>query len=199
MGDAPAQEVIRIGVPEDLAGVVLAPTLGAFARQRGARLRLEVTSGLSNDLLTAYERGGYDLVLAKQRHPRGVCSWPERLVWLDSRRHPCVDRDPLPLAVFPEGALYREETFGWLDGQGRRWHVAFCSASLASLQAAAGVGLGVSLLPRRAAQPGHRVLTAEDGFPEVPGMWLALHHPSSASPATLELAAKLARRCDALT
>src|SRR5688500_14789612 len=62
MGQVPQQEVIRIGVPEDLGGKVLTPTLAAFSRQRGASVRLEVTSGLSNDLIARYERGEFELI-----------------------------------------------------------------------------------------------------------------------------------------
>lgn len=199
MGRLPRQEVIRIGVPEDLGGKALTPTLAAFSRRRGAVVRLEVTSGLSYDLIARYARGEFELILAKQRRPDGVRAWPEKLAWVDSLRHPCRDRDPVPLAVFPEGGLYREEIFGWLDAQRRDWHVAYSSPNLASLQAAVSEGMGLSLLPQRALLPSsHRRLGKKEGFAQTPALWLAMHHPASASPATLELAAKLAHRCDEL-
>lgn len=199
MGQAPQQEVIRIGVPEDLGGRALTPTLAAFSRRHGALVRLEVTSGLSNDLIARYARGEFELILAKQRRPGGVLSWPEKLAWVDSLRHPCLGRDPVPVAVFPEGGLYREEIFGWLDAHRRNWRVAYSSPNLASLQAAVGDGLGLSLLPLRAVLPSsHRLLGKKDGFAESPALWLAMHHPASASPATLELATRLAQRCDEL-
>lgn len=195
MGEALQQEVVRIGVPEDLGGRLLTPTLATFSRRHGAAVRLEVTSGLSNDLVARYERGEFELILAKQRRPGGVRSWPEKLAWLDSLRHPCLGRDPVPVAVFPEGGLYREEIFGWLDARRRNWHVAYSSPNLASLQAAVGDGLGFSLLPLRAALPSHRLLGKADGFAQAPALWLVMHHPAGASPATLELAAELAQRC----
>lgn len=198
MDGTPTQETVRLGVPEDFGGRLLTPVLAAFARQWGSGLRLEVTTGLGPQLLAAYERGEYDLVLAKQRHARAVQAWREPLVWLDSRRHPCLSRSSVPVAVFPEGGLYREELFGWLDAQRRRWHVAYVSPQLASLQAAVADGLGLSLLPRRAVLPAHRVLGARDGAPAAPHVWLALHHPAGASPATLALAERLAQRCTKL-
>ena len=198
MDGTPAQETVRLGVPEDFGGRLLTPVLADFARRRGTGLRLEVTTGLGPQLLAGYERGEYDLVLAKQRHARAVQAWREPLVWLDSRRHPCLSRASVPVAAFPEGGLYREELFGWLDAQRRRWHVAYVSPQLASLQAAVADGLGVSLLPRRAALPAHRILGARDGAPEPPRIWLALHHPAGASPATLALAERLAQHCTKL-
>ncbi|MNL55860.1 LysR substrate binding domain protein [compost metagenome] len=77
--------------------------------------------------------------------------------------------------VFPIGGLYRNEMTHALDASGRRWRVAFVSASLASLSAAVEDGLGISLLPRRLATPAHRILEAGEGFPAVPDLELTLH------------------------
>lgn len=198
MQDEAPQQVLRLGVPEDLAGAALTPVLAAFVRDHGEGLRLEVSSGLSAELLAAYKRGEYDVILAKQRRAEGGLSWPERVVWVDSRAHPCWGRDPLPLAVFPEGGLYREEMFETLDTRHLRWRVAYSSRSLASLQAAVADGLGISLLPERAVRAGHRVLGRAEGLPAGHPMRLVLHHRSEASAATCALVDRLARRCDAL-
>ena len=192
------EDVVRLGVPEDLAGAALTPVLSAFARHRRG-LRLEVTSGLSADLAAAYARGEFDVVLVKQRRADGVRSWPEPLAWIDSRDHPCLTLDPLPLAVFPVGGLYREEMFQALDAKQRRWRIAYASGSLASLQAAVADGLGISLLPMRAVRAGHRVLDAGDGLPAMRPLRLALHHRNEASATVLALVERLARRCEHLT
>lgn len=200
MGQTAHQEIIRMGMPEDLGGRVLTTMLAAFLRSHGQRVRLEVTSGLSNDLVERYARGEFELILAKQRHPAGLHSWPEKLAWVDSLRHPCLGKEPLPVAVFPEGGLYRDEIFGWLDAKRRTWHVAYSSPNLANLQAAIGDGLGLSLLPARAVGASiHRLLGPADGFADSPALWLNLHHPAGASPATLGLAKQLAKRCEQLT
>ncbi|MBU8975171.1 LysR family transcriptional regulator [Lysobacter sp. MMG2] len=198
MSGGDREEVVRLGVPEDLAGAALTPVLSAFARHRGG-LRLEVTSGLSGALSAGYERGEFDVVLVKQRGAGGVRSWPERLAWIDSRDHPCLSLDPLPLAVFPVGGLYREEMFQALDAKQRRWRIAYSSGSLASLQAAVADGLGISLLPLRAVRAGHRVLEPRDGLPVMRPLRLALHHRTEASATVLALVDKLARRCEQLT
>ena len=75
--------------------------------------------------------------------------WREPLVWVDSRDWPARERDPLPLVVFPSEGLYRRQMTEALDGLGRRWRIAYISASLASLQGAVSAGIGVSLLPKR--------------------------------------------------
>ncbi|WP_198032474.1 LysR family transcriptional regulator [Aerolutibacter daejeonensis] len=196
-GEAP-QKILRLGLPEDLAGALLTPVLAAFARAQGDGLRLEVSSGLSAELLAGYRRGEFDVVLAKQRQGDGAFSWPERVVWVDSRAHPCWGRDPLPLAVFPEGGLYREEMFEALDARHLRWRIAYSSRSLASLRAAVAEGLGVSLLPERAVRAGHRVLGRAEGLPTGHPMRLVLHHRGEASASTRALVARLVRRCEAL-
>ncbi|MGA4814705.1 LysR substrate-binding domain-containing protein [Pseudomonas aeruginosa] len=46
--------------------------------------------------------------------------------------------------MFPVGALYRQEMIHCPESIGRRWRIVYSSASLASLVAAVGAGLGVS-------------------------------------------------------
>ena len=56
---------------------------------------------------------------------------------------------------------------------GRRWRISFTSSSLSGIQAAVADGMGISLLPPRAATAEHRVLGVEQGLPEVDsyGSW----------------------------
>ncbi len=168
--------VIRLGVPEDFAAHPLTPMLAAFADAYPA-LRLEVASGLSHELWQRFQEGELDIALVKQRvgSMPGRVSWPEPLAWIDSREHPKAARDPLPLLVFPIGGLYRNEMTHALDACGRRWRIAYVSASLAGISAAVEDGLGVSLLPRRLVKPGHRLLAPDDGFAPVPDLELTLH------------------------
>jgi DNA-binding transcriptional LysR family regulator len=171
-----AYSAVRLGVPEDFAARALTPSLAAFA-ERYPQVRLEVSSGLSRGLWQRFQQGELDLVLVKQRRGStpGLACWPEPLAWIDSRSRPAFARDPLPLVVFPQDGLYRSEMTHALDAAGRRWRIAYMSASLASLSAAVTDGLGLSLLPRRLIEAGHRVLGAPDGLAAVPDMEVALH------------------------
>lgn len=167
---------MRLGVPEDFAAHPLTSALAAYAEAYPG-IRLEVTSGLSHELRSMFQRGELDMVLVKQRvgTSPGLARWPEPLAWLDSRAHRLAAREPLPLVAFPIGGLYRNEMIHGLDARGRRWRIAYVSASLASLSAAVADGLGVSLLPRRLAESGHVLLGAEDGFSPVPDLEVTLH------------------------
>ncbi|KAI3596904.1 Transcriptional regulator, LysR family [Cupriavidus necator H850] len=191
------QGEIRIGVPEDFAARPLTPVLAGFADDWPG-MRLEVTSGMSHELWQRFQDRELDLVLVKQRvgQAPGLASWPEPLCWFDSRGRPAVARDPVPLVAFPVGGLYRGEMTHALDAGGRRWRVAFVSASLASILAAVADGLGVTLLPRRLATAQHQVLE-DDGWPAaVPDVELSLHAQPDLPAAARDMAARLAALCE---
>ncbi|MEW9572571.1 LysR family transcriptional regulator [Rhodanobacter sp. Si-c] len=185
---------VRLGVPEDFVAGRTTRLLAGFSR-RHPQVKLEVTTGLSRDLARAYDRGELELVLVKQRRDsrEAVARWPEKLVWIDSARHPASGLDPLPLVAFPPHGLYRDEMIKVVEGQGRDWRISFTSSSLFGVQAAVAGGLGISLLPARAATPEHRVLTRRQGLPPIDSMDIAMLHRPMADPLTRELAGELAR------
>lgn len=186
--------VLRIGMPEDFA-VPTTELLADFSREH-PHLRLDVASGLSADLHSAYAREELDLILVKQRRrqpPRAAR--PEPLLWLDSLAFPAIEQSPVPLAVFPLNGLYRDELCQALDTLGKRWRIGYSSASLAALTAASAAGLGVTLLPAGCRLPTHRVLGAAEGLPPIDSFELALYYRDGAPAATLALAQRLAAFC----
>jgi DNA-binding transcriptional LysR family regulator len=125
-----------------------------------------------------------------------VARWPEKLVWIDSARHPAIGLDPLPLVTFPPRGLYRDEMIKAVDGQGRDWRISFTSSSLFGVQSAVAGGLGISLLPARAVTSEHRVLTRRQGLPVIDCMDIALLHRPAADPLVKELGRALAGMFD---
>ena len=83
--------VLRLGVPEDLAGEVLMPVLTRFTEER-PRLRLEVESGLSHHLLRLYRSGELDLLLVKQWGRQRLPCTLGRAAGLVRQRHAAVRR-----------------------------------------------------------------------------------------------------------
>ena len=63
---------------------------------------------------------------------------------------------------------------------GRRWRISFTSSSLSGIQAAVADGMGISLLPPRAATAEHRVLGVEQGLPEVDSYEIVVVHRPTA-------------------
>jgi DNA-binding transcriptional LysR family regulator len=196
----PASEgAVRLGIPEDFAANRLTKVLSRFARSRPG-LRLDVRCELSVNVRAALDRGELDIALVKRDAGAtgAVASWPERLNWVTGRSHP-IDprRDPVPLAVFPQGCLYRNRAIHALEAAGRSWHIAYTSPNFAGIQAAVSAGLAVSILPSSGMLADHRPLHPKDGFPSVSNTELALVVAPDASPATRRLADLIADFCDA--
>lgn len=186
-------QTLRLGFPEDLASGQVTPTLAAFM-QGNPNVRLEVTSGLSRQLHQRYQHGELDLIIVKQKKGefKSDYCWPEPLCWLTSNQHQPLNSDSVPLIVFPENGLYRNDMFKLLDNAQRPWHITYTCSSLAGIQSAITDGLGVSLLPLRAKLPQHRILTEEDGFPAAQEIEIAMHFHRNVSDTLTDLAEKLA-------
>ena len=162
---------VRLGVPEDFDAARLASMLSGFVSAR-PEARLETVSGMSTDLRRQLESGEIDIALVKREAGSGEChaSWPEPLVWVCGQGQD-MQLDTLPLALFPQGCIYRQRAIRTLDKARRSWRVAFGSHSLTGIQAAVTSGLGISILPQSAVLPSHRICSE---LPPVPPSELAL-------------------------
>lgn len=195
-----SEGVVRLGIPEDFAAYRLTELLAEFTRSRPG-LRLDVRSHQSRNLRSDLERGDLDLALLKRDAggKDGIAIWPERLHWVTSKVRPVdVKAQSVPLAFFPAECLYRTRAIHAIEAAGRRWHMAYTSSSLSGIQAAVAAGLGLSILPLIAIQPGHRILTTKDGFAPLDATELALVASPTASPATLRVADFLADFCNSV-
>jgi DNA-binding transcriptional LysR family regulator len=159
---------VRLGVPEDFAGKRLTDLLSGFARA-APQIRLDTVSGLSADLLRLLEATEIDLALVTRDQGAGPCLayWPERTVWVAGRSADLAT-DPVPLAVFSQGCVYRRRTIDALEAAGRRWRIAYASQGLIGVQAAISSGLGIGLLSEESVLPDHRRLGPDEGFAEPP-------------------------------
>lgn len=164
-------EILRIGVPEDFDARRMATILAGFKREK-PQARLETVSGMSTDLKQQLASGGIDIALVKREPGSGPCwdAWPETLVWVKGAGIDSTD-GVLPLALFPQGCLYRQRAIRLLDVTQRPWRIAFGSHSLTGIQAAVACGLGISVLPASAVLPEHSVCT---DLPALPPTELAL-------------------------
>jgi DNA-binding transcriptional LysR family regulator len=192
--------VVRLGLPEEFVADRLTEMLSEFIRSN-PDLRLSVRCGRSERVRRALERGDLDLALLKRDADEmgGIAFWREHLHWVTSRRRP-VDcrRDPLPLAMFEQGCLYRSRAIRALETDGRSWHITYTSASILAIQAAVSAGLGISILPEIAILPEHILLAAEAGFPPISDTALALEAAPGVSAAGRLLAEALADFCSSI-
>jgi DNA-binding transcriptional LysR family regulator len=166
---------VRVGVPEDFDAVRMSTILSGFMASH-PDVRLETVSGMSSDLRRRLDAGEIDVALVKREPGAGECiaCWPERLVWVTGPQGLRREEGSVPLALFPEGCIYRQRAIRSLEIAGRTWRVAFGSQSLTGIQAAVSCGLGVTVLPMSAVIEGHALLGTRDGFPRLAPSELAL-------------------------
>jgi DNA-binding transcriptional LysR family regulator len=195
LASAPPAQVLRLGMPDDIAVAALTRMVAAFAAAH-PQVRLAVRCGLSVDLDASLAQGDLDVALMKREPGRGGArnTWPEQLVWAVRADAPLPVLDPVPLAAFPQGCLYRNRAIGALERAGRAWRIAYDCPNLVGILAAVESGLAVSVLERRALTPALRPLP-EGLLPPLGPSELALCVREGAPPLADALAAVVADFC----
>ncbi len=191
----PLEGRVILGTPDLYAAYLLPDILSRFSRSYPG-IELELRCRRSIYLETALQEGELDLALVT-RQPEGMEGQlvrREPLVWVAGAEvHPEAD-EAVPLALLPEGSVYREQALEALDSARRRWRIVSVSDSIAGLLAAVLAGLAVAVFPRCALQPGVRRLGQRDGFPPLPQLdLLLLRRQSKISDAAKHLADYIAR------
>jgi DNA-binding transcriptional LysR family regulator len=189
---APLRGRLRFGASEDFVLSALPNVLAAFAR-RHPDLDIELNAGLSEDLRADFDAGRLDLAFIKRRDgdARGAIAWKEPIEWMahpDFRLDPDI---PLPLILYPPPSITRVGVLETLQRSGRQWRVAFTSASVSGLSAAARAGIG--LLPHsvRLMPPGLTIVPARDALPKLPDIQFVVLRPDHPGPAIQALAATI--------
>ena len=192
---------VRLGAT-DTTMCYLPAVLLRFA-QSYPLIDLEIRCDRSWEALDALEAGEIDLALVTQPCGRagGHMVRREPLVWAVSRDSVADEQDPVPLAIFAPGCIYREAALKALEKQGRAWRHAYNSASRDGLDVAVKAGLAVTMLPRSALGPDLRVVGPEQGFPPLPSIEILLYRRpgvASAPVATLAEAIAVSFRTDSV-
>jgi DNA-binding transcriptional LysR family regulator len=154
---------LRLGVADHFVPRNLAPILARFARDY-PDVRLEVEVGRSHELRAAQERGALDLVLGKRRdgETTGSILWTEPIVWVAAPGWAAPEGRPLPLAMLPQGCMFRDRALAALARAGLGFEVVYTSASLLGVAAAAQAGFAATVMGRSGLPPG---LRETDGLP----------------------------------
>lgn len=184
LSQAPLRGRLRLGASEDCVLSALPHVLATFAR-RHPEVDLELSAGLSHDLYGAFDAGRLDVLFAKRRagDRRGTTAWREPIRWIG---HPDFHIDPaapLPLLLYPPPSITRVKALETLDRCGRSWRVAFTSASLSGLSAAARAGIGIMPHSARLIPPGLSVIQAGSTLPALPEIEFVVIGPGPGNPA----------------
>lgn len=163
---------VRLGSPDDYALRWLPPVLASFARSHPA-VEVDVLCLPSVQLVESIEQGDLDLALIsggsnKPSWLAGVELWRGPLCWVTSDRHAPHRLDPLPIAVARENCCWRDAAIEALERAGRRYRIAYSSATQIGTQAPVLAGLAVTPSAIAWLPAGLRPLRAEEGLPALP-------------------------------
>ena len=183
-----------LGCPDLYAVFLLPRTLARFQCAYPA-VEVSVRCLLSRQVAQAMEDNEIDVALATRmpdvlpRIPSIVALRREKLVWLGAAGGSAHTRDPLPIAMLPEGNLYRDHAIAALNARKRNWRIACVSESISGLGAMALADAAVTVLAQSVTVDGLRQLGRIEDLPALPDVELMLwQREPGRSPASDRLA-----------
>jgi DNA-binding transcriptional LysR family regulator len=140
---------LRFGASEDFVASRLPEVLREFVRTHPL-VDLELTVGLSGELVEKLGRGELDLVCGKRQpgEDRGRVVWRDKLVWAAQDGWRIKASCPIPLILYSPPSITRTIALAALERERRPWRIVCTSGSLSGLRAAALAGLGVTAVAR---------------------------------------------------
>ena len=163
--------LLRLGISENLVPTQLPGLLSRFCKAY-PDLQLELTTGLSHDLLADYEDGQLDVVISKQKTGpntlRGRIIWREPLVWMAAKDYEIDASRPARLVMMRPPCAYRAIMIESLASVRREWTCACLASNLMGVQAAVAGGLGITALGTSFLQEGMRILEPSEKLPTLP-------------------------------
>jgi len=192
---------VRLGVPDDYADRYLPEIMARFSRAYPG-VELSVICEPSIDLLERIDANELDLAIitnCETRRPSETFR-QERLLWVTSNRHPTHMEERLPLALGRPTCSWRGMAIERLESAGRPYRILYSSSNAGAVAAAVLAGLAVSVLAESGLRPGMRVLSAAEGFPELPACRIGLvRNPHESSALADALAEHIVSSLDNLT
>jgi DNA-binding transcriptional LysR family regulator len=168
---------VCLGTPDDYALRFLPRVLMRFAEVH-PNVEVEVVCAPSEELVPKLRTGTLDLALVSDGHqPDGMSSerlWSGPLVWVGSARHATHRMDPLPVALATPACTWRQAGVARLQEAGRPFRIAYTSATQTGTLAPVIAGLAVTISPATSLPEGVRVLSREDGLPDLPDFQVLL-------------------------
>jgi DNA-binding transcriptional LysR family regulator len=166
---------VKLGVPDDYAERYLPQILARFTASNPG-IEVMVVCEPTPCLVANLKACEIDMAIIthSQKNSVGEIIREEKLLWVTSARHCTHEHRPVPLALGRDTCDWRRAATTRLNQIGTPSRVLYTSWNSAAVGAVVLAGMAVSVLPESAIRPGMRVLTAEDGFPDLPTVKIAL-------------------------
>ncbi|PTE06156.1 LysR family transcriptional regulator [Mesorhizobium helmanticense] len=200
-GNAVAGEV-RIGVPYDLVGTLLAPVLKTYA-ETYPQVEISLICASSPELAAALAAGTMDLAVIEERvgPSAGECLLVDRLVWVGAKGGVARAKRPLPVSMVADTCAFRPAVISALDENGLEWRTVFENGNIDATTATVRSDLAVTTW-LASTVPGDLDILPDPELPALPNFAINLRLPKHGiEPAAMEFAAcireGLARRREA--
>lgn len=166
---------VKLGVPDDYAERYLPQILARFTASNPG-IEVVVVCEPTPCLVANLEACEIDMAIIthSQKRAVGEILREEKLLWVTSQRHCTHEQRPVPLALGRDTCDWRRAATMRLNQKNTGFRVLYTSWNSSAVGAVVLAGLAVGVLPESAIRPGMRVLTDEDGFPELPTVKIAL-------------------------
>jgi DNA-binding transcriptional LysR family regulator len=166
---------VRLGVMDDYGALILPPILKRFSNTYPG-IELHMETGLTSGMVGRLGRA-YDVVIAMHEAGDGPGEFlrRERAVWAGPVALDPRVLDPLPVALYPAGCLFRKWALDALDRAGRPWRLAFVSHSLAAVEAIANQGLAITVVKSGTLPRSLVTFGRQHGLPALPRADIRLH------------------------
>ncbi len=188
IGEHRVEGLVRLGVMDDYGTLLVPPLLSSFVTGYPF-IHVEMETGLTASMVDRLGEA-FDIVIAMhpQGHRRGVLLRREQAMWAAGPGRAVESFDPLPVALYPQGCLFRKWAIEALDAAKRPWRLAFVSHNLAAVASIAEQGLAVTVVKSGTFPAKLRPLSERDGMPPLPPAEVRLHRAANLSRAGALLA-----------
>jgi DNA-binding transcriptional LysR family regulator len=162
--------VVRLGAPDDIAERLLPKVLKDFGESFPG-IMVDVTVDQSLLLRKRMDEQRLDLALincATRPFPTiGEVIHSEKLVWAGAKCGNAYLRDPLPISVWEDGCVWRQDAISQLDKHKRTYRIAYASAHTMAQRAAILSDLAIAPFPLSYVTDDMQVLGPKEGLPEL--------------------------------
>lgn len=192
---------VKLGVPDDYAERYLPQILARFTASNPGT-EVVVVCEPTPCLVANLQSASIDMAIIthSQKRAVGEIIREEKLLWVSSQRHCTHKNRPVPLAMGRDTCDWRRAATSRLEAVGTPYKVLYTSWNSAAVGAVVLAGMAVGVLPESAIRAGMRVLTAEDGFPDMPTVKIALlRNPASRDSVANALADHIVQSLDNLS
>ncbi|RUX45634.1 LysR family transcriptional regulator [Mesorhizobium sp. M7A.F.Ca.US.014.04.1.1] len=190
MAGSPGAGQVRLGVPSDLVGTLLAPVLKTYA-ETYPQVEISLVCASSPELTAALAAGTIDLAVIEEcaGPSAGECLVVDRLVWVGAKGGVARAKRPLPVSIVADTCAFRPAVLAALGEHGLEWRTVFENGNIDATTATVRSDLAVTTWLASTVPADLDILRSESGLPPLPNFAINLHLPRhGVGPAAQEFA-----------